>query len=154
MEAHVETDVRFVRSVGAHGFGVGDAGNAVDLDAADLLEQVFEQPFEGVEDVFLFHEGHFAVHLGEFRLAVGPEVFIAEAAYDLVVLVHPGHHQQLFEGLGRLGQGVKFAGIHPGRYHEIAGPFGRGFDQIGGFDVHEALLGEVFAHGHRYPGAQ
>ena len=60
----------------------------------------------------------------------------------------------MFEGLGRLGQGVEFAGIHPGRYHEIAGPFGCGFDQIGGFDVHEALLGEVFAHGHCYLGAQ
>jgi len=35
------------------------------------------------------HEGHFQVQLREFRLAVGAEVFVAEAGGDLVVAIEP-----------------------------------------------------------------
>ena len=60
------------------------------------------QSLEGVEYVLLRHEGHFAVNLGKFRLAVGPEVFVPEALHELEVAVVAGHHQQLLKGLGAL----------------------------------------------------
>ncbi len=41
--------------------------------------------------------------------AVGPRVFIAEAADDLHVLVAAGHHQDLLEQLRALRQGVEAA---------------------------------------------
>jgi hypothetical protein len=40
--------------------------------------------------------------LGEFQLAVGPLVLVAEAAGDLVILFHAGDHEHLFELLRRL----------------------------------------------------
>jgi hypothetical protein len=49
------------------------------------------------------------VELGELGLAVGPQGLVAEAAHDLVVTLDPGHHQQLLEQLGGLGQGVELA---------------------------------------------
>jgi hypothetical protein len=45
------------------------------------------------------------IDLGEFGLAVGAQVFVAETLGDLVVTIEAGHHQQLLEQLGRLGQG-------------------------------------------------
>jgi hypothetical protein len=50
-----------------------------------------------------------SIDLGELGLAVGAQVLVAEAAHDLVVAVEAGNHQQLFEQLRRLRQGVELA---------------------------------------------
>ena len=105
----------------------------------DVLEKGAHHLLEVVQDIFLLHEGHFAVDLGEFRLPVRAEVLVAEAADDLEVAVIAGHHQQLLEGLGALREGVELARIHAGRDHEVAGAFRRGLDQVRGLDLHEAL---------------
>ena len=83
------------------------------------------QPLKHNENVFLLHKRHFAVDLGKFGLAVGAEVFVAEALHNLEIPVEPRHHQQLLEGLGRLRQGVKLAGVHAAWYHKIPRAFGR-----------------------------
>ena len=101
--------------------------------------------FEHVQDVFLLHEAHFAVDLGEFRLTVGAEVFVAEALHNLEVAVHTGHHETLLEGLGALRQGVEGAGVHARRHHEVARALGRGVDKERGFDFQEAVRVEIFA---------
>ena len=54
-----------------------------------MLHETFEQ----VEDVFLFDERHLTVNLGKLGLTVGAEVLVTEAAHDLEVAVHAGHHQ-------------------------------------------------------------
>ena len=49
------------------------------------------------------------IELGEFRLAVGAQVFVAEAFGDLEVAVEAGDHQQLLEQLRRLRQREELA---------------------------------------------
>ncbi len=44
-------------------------------------------------DVLALDEGHLQVELGELRLAVGAQVFVAEAAGDLEVALEAGDHQ-------------------------------------------------------------
>ena len=98
------------------------------------------QPFESNQHVLLFHERHFAVYLGEFRLPVGAEVFVPEAFDNLEIFIKTGNHQQLLEDLGRLGQGIEFPGIHAGRDHEVAGSFRGRFDHHRGFNLDESFF--------------
>jgi hypothetical protein len=77
--------------------------------AQGFFEDVMYHPFDEGQDFFLVHEGHFHVELGEFRLAVGAESSSRKAAGDLVVFFHTGNHEQLFENLRRLRQGVELA---------------------------------------------
>ena len=52
------------------------------------------------------------IDLRELGLAVGAQVFVAEALGDLVVAVEARHHQQLLEQLGRLRQREEHAVVH------------------------------------------
>ena len=70
-------------------------------------------------------ERHLQVELRELRLAVGPQVFVAEAAGDLHVAVVAGDHQDLLVELRRLRQGVERAVVHAAGHQVVAGPFGR-----------------------------
>ena len=89
-----------------------DEGIGPGTQIYNFLKQVTCQPFERVQDIFLVYECHLAVDLGEFRLAVCPEVLVAETLDDLQVTVKSGHHQQLLECLRGLRQGVKLAVVH------------------------------------------
>ena len=113
-ELHTETHVGFVATEAAHGFVPGHAeeGGVAQIVVAHLLEEVFRESLEGVDDVVLLDVGHFAVNLREFRLAVGAQIFVAETLDDLEVAIHTGHHEQLLERLRALGQCVELAGIH------------------------------------------
>ena len=144
-EFHAETQVRFIRTVFVHGRLPAHPLQRRHIDAFFHLEQVTDQAFEHLQHVFLFHERHLAVQLREFRLAVGPEVFIAEAAHQLEVAVVTGYHQKLLVLLRRLRQRVEFARVHARRHHEVARAFRGGFHQERRFDFHEALTVHVFA---------
>ena len=98
--------------------------------------------FENLQHVLLLDERHLAVDLREFGLAVGAQVLVAEAAHDLEIFVVAGDHQQLFERLRRLRQGVELVGRHAAGDDEVAGAFGCRTDQAGGFDFEESLVGE------------
>ena len=129
MDFHAEADIRFVGAVVVHSVVPAHAGHGVgDVNAEHILEDGPHHALEHIEDVFLFHEGHFAVYLGEFRLTVCAKVFVAEAADNLEVAVVAGHHEELLEGLGALGKGVELAGVHAGRDHKVAGAFRGGLD--------------------------
>ena len=120
----------------------------------EFLQKVEGKPLKGPEDVLLLHKGHFAVDLGKFGLAVRPEVLVPETLDDLEVFVHAADHQQLLEGLGGLGKGVKLPFVHTAGHHEIPGSLGGGFDQVGGFHFDKAFFGQVVPNGHRNPGAK
>ena len=107
-----------------------------------------EEAFGDGEDGFLLGEGHFEVDLGELGLAVGAEVFVAEAAGDLEVAVEAGDHEDLFEDLGGLGEGEELAGVDARGDEVVAGALGGGAGHAGGFDFEEALFGEVVADSH------
>jgi len=53
------------------------------------------------KNLFLPRKRHFEIELGEFRLAVGAQVFVAETFDDLEVTVQAANHQDLFEDLRR-----------------------------------------------------
>ncbi len=73
------------------------------------LERGLQESFDDFEDRLRLGIGHLQVDLGELGLAIGAQVFVAEAAHDLEILVEAGDHQDLLEHLRRLRQGVESA---------------------------------------------
>ncbi|CAI8159610.1 MAG: Uncharacterised protein [Synechococcus sp. CC9902] len=70
------------------------------INSLHLLPDRADQRFVQLKDLLLIHETHLNVQLGEFRLAIGPQILIAETARHLVVLLDATNHQQLLEQLG------------------------------------------------------
>ena len=112
----------------------------------DRLARFLPHPHQYLLDeplhVLLRHEGRFDVDLGELRLAIGPQVLIAEAARDLEVPVVARDHQQLLVDLRRLRQRVELALVHPARYEIVARPFGCGLGEDRGLDLEEAEVAQ------------
>ena len=96
-------------------------------------------------------EAHLQVQLCELRLAVGPQVFVAEATGNLEVLVHAGYHQQLLHLLRRLREGVEIPRLHSAGHQEVPGPLGSALDQNGRFDFQETAGIEEVPYVLHYP---
>ena len=147
-ELHAVAGVWSVGAEAIHGFMPGEAREGPgQINPFDGLPDADDQGFVELEDLLLIHEAHLDIQLGEFRLAIGPEVFIAEAAGHLVVALNAAHHQQLLEQLGGLGQGKPFAAAHPRWHQVVAGAFRGGAGEDGGFHLDEALVLQVAAGG-------
>ncbi|MCY1351842.1 hypothetical protein D9M69_381190 [compost metagenome] len=138
--------VRLVRTVAAHGFFEGHVREFVELDVQHFLEQLAHHLLGDFDDVAFFEEAGLDVDLGEFRLTVGTQVFVAEALGDLVVAVEAGHHQQLLEQLGRLRQGEEVARVGTARHQVVACAFRSRTAEDRGFHVEEAVLVQVAAN--------
>ena len=91
-------------------------------------------------------ERHLDVELGELRLAVGPQVFIAEAAGNLEIAVEAGNHEKLLVKLGRLGQRIEMSGMDPAGNQEIPRAFRRTASQDGRLDLQEVEVAHDVAH--------
>ena len=100
--------------------------------------------------LFAVDKRHFKVNLRELRLAIKAQVFIPEAPGDLVVTIHAGDHQDLFEELRRLWQGEEHPGIHAAGHEIIARALRGTLRQHRRFHFQEALLVEKgpYAGGH------
>ncbi len=107
-----DAQVRLVRAKAGHRLGVGHDGELAQVHIQLLLEHRCDHALEDGADFFLVQERGLAVDLREFGLAVGAQVFVAEALGDLVVAVVAGHHQHLLVQLGRLRQGEELAVVH------------------------------------------
>ena len=105
----------------------------------DVFDDGHDHFFHQGHDVVLFDEAHFEIDLGEFGLAVGAEVLIAEAASDLEVAFDAADHENLLVLLGRLRQGVEGAWADAAGHEVVAGAFGRAFAEDGRFDFHETI---------------
>ena len=105
------------------------------------------QSFEDPVDVFLDHEAHLDVDLGELRLTVQAQIFVPEAAHDLKIAIEARHHEELLEDLRRLRQGIKLPGVQARGHQEVSGASGRVLDHEGRFDLGESVLGQVPAGG-------
>ena len=135
--------VRLVRTITTHGFGQGHMRQLAELDVQDFLEQVADHGLGDAHDVGFVEEAGFDVDLGEFRLTVGTQVFVAEALGDLVVTVEAGHHQQLLEQLWRLRQGEEATGVGTARHQVVTRTFWSGAGEDRRFHVEEAVVVEV-----------
>ncbi len=102
--------------------------------------------FHRPDHVLELDERHLHVELGEFGLAIGAEVFIAEASGDLEIAVVAGDHQDLLVKLRRLRESVEMAGMEAAGDEEIAGAFGRGAAEHGGLDLDEPQAAHGVAH--------
>ena len=122
----------------------------LDVVAQSFFKDIVYHVFDEGQDFVLVHEGHFHVELGKFRLTVGTQVFIAEAAGDLVVTVHAGDHQKLFEDLRGLGQCIELAFVDAARYEVVTSAFGRALAQFRRFDIDEAVAVQEGTHGMLY----
>ncbi len=93
----------------------------VDLPApAKLLENAANHRLDRVEHVLLRDKAHLQIKLVEISgRAIRPRVFIPETRRDLEIFVKARHHQQLFELLRRLRQGVELARMQPRRHQKI-----------------------------------
>ena len=148
-EFELDAQVGLVGSVLEHGVAIGHDGKHRQVDIGCRTEHTTDHAFEHFADFFLAHERGFDVDLREFRLAIGPQVFIAEAFDDLVIAVVASHHQQLLEELRRLWQRKKAAVVHTARHQVIARAFGCRLAQHRRFDVDEAVGIEELAGFHR-----
>ena len=119
-----------------------------------MLEGAADHALEHRADLFLGEERGLDVDLRELGLAVGAQVFVAEALDDLVVAVEAGHHQQLLEQLRALRQRVELAVVHAAGHQVVARTLGRALGQHRRLDVDEAVGIEELAHLHRHAIAQ
>src|SRR6266536_1753956 len=110
-----------------------------DPDAQGLPPHPGEHGLQDLVHVLLGGERHLQVELGELPVAVGPEVLVPEASDQLVVPVDTGDHQELFELLRGLGQGVHPPPLEPRRHQEVAGPLGRALREHRRLDVEEPV---------------
>ena len=125
--------------------GEGLAQDACARLGGQRLHQGGEQTLRELQDIFSVHEGHLDVQLGELCLTVSPQVLVAETAGDLKVFLKAGHHEELFDLLRRLGQGVELAWVDAAGHHVVAGSLRRALDEDGRLDLDEAPLVEVVA---------
>ena len=79
------------------------------VHSQDILPDLLEHALAQRIDAFAVHKRKLHVDLGEFHLAVGAQILVAEATRDLQVALHARHHQDLLELLRRLRQRVELA---------------------------------------------
>ena len=135
-----ETHIGFVGAEPGHRLRIGDARDLADVVADGPRPQRLDDGLAHDHDVTLVDEGHLDVELRELRLPVRAEVLVAVTARDLVVALHPGHHEQLFEQLRRLRQGIPVSWGQPRGDQEVARPFGRGSGQGRSLDLDESAV--------------
>mmetsp|Transcript_7284 Transcript_7284/g.16514 ORF Transcript_7284/g.16514 Transcript_7284/m.16514 type:complete len:562 (+) Transcript_7284:325-2010(+) len=142
-ELHVISKVGLIDAETVHGFAVFHALEGRELVLHDFLENFPNQTLEGLQDVFLRNKRHFAIDLCKLGLAIRPKLLVTEAFDDLKVSVHTANHQQLLEGLRRLGQRIELASVHSGRHNEISGTLWSRLDQDRSLDFTELQVSEV-----------
>jgi hypothetical protein len=139
-EFQLDAQIRLVRADSGPWPRHADARKRIrQVDVQGFLEHGADQLLHDRRDLGFGQEGGFDIDLGEFGLAVGAQILVAEALGDLVVAVEAGHHQQLLEQLRRLRQGEELAGMHARGHQVVARAFGRRLGQHRRFDVDETL---------------
>ena len=108
-----------------------------------------QETFNDMEDHLRPREADLQIDLSELRLAIGAQVFVAEAAHDLEVSVESRDHQDLLEQLRRLRQRIELAGIDAAGHEVVARALGRGARHERRLDFVEALRVQVIANGDR-----
>ncbi len=146
VQLHSETQVGLVAAVLRDGIFVEHVREgALGFDARDSAG-AHHHVFDDFENVLLARKRHFEVELGEFGLAVGAEIFVAETFYDLEVAIEAANHQDLLEDLRRLRERVELAVMHAAGDEIIARAFGSGASEHGRFDFDEAHFVHDFAN--------
>src|SRR5215469_12825024 len=143
-----QAHIRLVAAIQAKGLVVAHAREReVNLEAAGLEGGSQKSLYYFIDPLGL-RIRHFQVDLGEFGLAICPQVLIAKAAHDLEVLVESRDHENLLEQLRRLRQSVKAPRLDTARYQVVACALRRRAGHEWRFDLEEPLAGKIAADGH------
>src|SRR3972149_1135149 len=125
-EEHLESNIRLIKTVPRHRLVIPQAREGpVKLDTPHLTQDGRDHLLRHGHDVLPVYERHLDVDLGELRLPVGPQVFVPKALHDLEIAIEAGHHQELLEDLGRLGQREEVPGVEPGGHQVVPRALGR-----------------------------
>ena len=141
-ELLTESQVWLVRAKARHGVRIGHPQHRRGDLVADETPERGRNRLTELEDVVLLDEAHLDVELGELRLTVGAEVLIAITTSDLVVALHASDHEELFEQLWALRQGVPGSGLQASRHQEVTGAFGGRAGQRGRLDLDKVSVGK------------
>ncbi len=114
---------------------------------ADGRERRLQEALDHAEDGLRPRKAHLQIDLRELGLAVGAQVFVAEAAHDLEILVEARDHEDLLEQLRRLRQRIELARIHAAGHQVVARALGRGARHERRLNFVEALRVEILANG-------
>ena len=145
------TRVRLVAAESVHCLAIGHARERrLDLHSPGLAEHSDEHLLDQGEDVLRGDETHLDVRLGEFRLAVGPKVLVAETARDLEIFLHSRGHEQLLVLLRGLRQRVERPRVQPARHEEVARALRSAFAQDRRLDLPEPVGVEHIANSLNY----
>jgi len=87
-------------------------------------------------------------------LAIRTEVLVAKALHDLEIAVKTRNYQQLFEDLGRLGEGIEGPLVDPAGDEVVPGAFGGALGQEGRLHLDEPLFLEIVPRNRGGPAAQ
>ena len=118
----------------------------LDIEIEQLLEEIAGHPLEDRQHILLLDEAHLTVDLSELRLAVRTKILVTEALDDLEIAVKATNHQQLLEGLRRLGQSVELVRVHARGHDEVAGTLRRRLNEDRRLYFEEALTIKIAAH--------
>ena len=152
---HAEAHIRLVRAEALHRLVPRHAQERrFELHTEGLIEQLRHQAFHHGQDRILVDEGHLDIELGEFRLTVGAQILVAEAADDLEIFLEARHHQNLLVDLRRLRQRVEIAGVQAARHEEVPGALRRALAEHRRLDFEESEAVEIVAHDFRHAMAQ
>ncbi len=145
-QLHAETAIRFVASEGPDRVAIGQPREwGRDVDPARCFEDRGQHSLDEFEDVFRFDERGLDVDLGELRLTIGAQIFIAKAFCDLKILLDPADHEKLLVLLRRLRERVEFARREATGHEEITRAFRGALGENGRLDFNESLLVEIIA---------
>ena len=121
---------------------------------AGHVREVNHEPLHPLQDILRSDEGSLDVDLGEFGLAVGPQILVAEAARDLEVAVETGRHEDLLVDLRALRERVELPRMQTAGHQEVAGALRHGLGQDRGLDLEKAQPVQVVAGLQHDPVAQ
>ena len=145
-QLHAKAQVRLVGAKAVHGLLPRHPGDGHgNLYIHQLLKQPLEQTLIDIDHIVHIHKGQLHVDLGKLRLAVRPKILIPVASGQLEVTVIAGAHQQLFEQLGGLGQGVEGARVYPAGHQIVSGSLRRALYKGRSLNLQKAFLCQKFS---------
>ena len=147
-ELHTEACIRLIRAIALHRIVPAHTREGrLDIEIEQLLEEIAGHPLEDRQHILLLDEAHLTVDLSELRLAVRTKILVTEALDDLEIAIKATNHQQLLEGLRRLGQSVELVRVHTGGHDEVTSTLWRRLNEDRRLYFEEALTIKIAAHG-------
>ena len=92
------------------------------IQSLSIFHDLGNHALDNVLNFLLIEEGGFQIHLGKLRLAIPPQILIAETFDDLIITVKSSIHQKLLGNLRTLRQGIEMTLTDPAWHQIITGP--------------------------------